>query len=139
MVTKAEVDGIYDMEKVIDEDWQWQPRGPNLEAEATVYCLNQDINLTLKGWKRRSYGFCLLYKSSKVVRRWDTFAPHTNPDGEVITTPHKHYWTEKHEDAFAYPVDDVATDDVHQAFWDFLDECNIELRGTYQTGLQNHD
>jgi hypothetical protein len=139
MVTKAEIDGIYDMDKVIDENWQWQRRGPNFEGEATVYCLHEDVNLTLKGWKRRNYGFCLLYKSSKVVRRWDTSVPHTNPDGEVITDPHKYYWTEDHEDAFAYPVDDVTTDDVHQAFWDFLDECNIDLRGTYQTGLQNHD
>lgn len=139
MVSKAEIDGIYDMEKVIEEDWEWRPRGSNFEGEATVYCLNEDVNLTLKAWKRRCYGFCLLYKSTKIVRRWDTSVPHTNPDGEVITDPHKHYWTEEHEDAFAYPVNDVATDDVHQAFWDFLDECNIELRGTYQTGLQNHD
>jgi len=91
MVTKAEIDGIYDMEKVIEEDWEWQRRGPNLEGEATVYCLNEDVNLTLKAWKRRSYGFCLLYKSSKIVRRWDSSTPHTNPDGEVITEPHKHY------------------------------------------------
>jgi len=139
MVSKAEIDGIYDMDKVIEEDWEWKRRGPNLEGEATVYCLNEDVNLTLKAWKRRSYGFCLLYKSSKVVRRWDMSTPHTNPDGEVITDPHKHYWTEKHEDAYAYSVDDVATDDVHQAFLDFLDECNIELRGTYQTGLEKHD
>lgn len=67
--------------------------------------------------------------------RWDNSTPHTNPDGEVIDEPHKHYWDEEYEDRFAYPVDDIATDDVDQAFMDFLDECNIELQGSYQSQL----
>lgn len=131
MVTKAEIDRIYDMEKVIEEDWEWQKRGSNLIGEATVYCLNEDVNLVLKAWKRQNYGFCLLYKGSKVVRRWDDSTPHTNPDGEVIKEPHKHYWDEDHEDRFAYPVDDVETDDVDEGFFDFLDECGIDLLGSY--------
>ncbi len=72
----------------------------------------------------------MLYKSSKIVRRWDD-AIHTNPDGERIEGSHKHYWEPEHEDNYAYPVDDITTDDVDQAFQDFLDECNIEHRGAY--------
>lgn len=135
MVTKSRIDEIYQMEKVIEEDWSWERRGSNHVGEATVYCMNEDVTLVLKAWKRESYGFCLLYKSSKVVRRWDNSTPHTNPDGKVINEPHKHYWDEEYEDKFAYAVDDVATDNVDQAFWDFLDECNIELKGSYQEEL----
>jgi hypothetical protein len=49
----------------------------------------------------------------------------------VINGSHKHYWHPHYEDNYAYPVDDVATDDVDKAFQDFLAECNIELRGDY--------
>lgn len=140
MVSKAEIDRIYDMEKVIEEDWDWEKRGEHYQGEVTVYCIDSDITLTLKAWKRRSYGFCLLYKNSKVVRRWDDSSPHYNPDGEKITGPHKHYWDEEHEDKFAYEVDDVTTSNVDKAFMDFLDECNIEHRGAYtrQTELETN-
>ena len=131
MVSKAEIDRLYHMPKVIEEDWHWTLSGPNHVGEATVYCIDSEAILTLKAWKRRNYGFCLLYKSSKVVRRWDD-SRHKNPNGEVIDGSHKHFWHPQYEDAKAYPVDDVATDDVDEAFNDFLDECNIELRGDYQ-------
>lgn len=130
MVSKAEIDRLYEMDKVIEDDWSWEVVGPNHVGEATVYCLNSEAILTLKAWKRRNYGFCLLYKSSKVVRRWDD-GIHENPDGELIQGSHKHFWHPEYEDAKAYRVDDVATDDVDQAFWDFLDECEIELKGNY--------
>lgn len=131
MVSKAEVDRLYHMPKVIEGDWKWEVDGPNFTGEATVYCLNSDAKLTLKAWKRRNYGFCLLYKSSKVVRRWDD-SIHKNPDGEIIRGSHKHFWHPQYEDSKAYPVDDIATNDVDKAFIDFLDECNIKHKGGYQ-------
>jgi len=130
MVSKEEIDTLYAMPKVIEEDWIWEVEGPNLVGEATVYCLESDAVLSLKAWKRRNYGFCLLYKSSKIVRRWDD-GVHRNPNGEVIEGSHKHRWHPEYEDNIAYPVDDVATNDVDKAFEDFLDECNIEHKGAY--------
>ena len=130
MVSKAEIDELYHAPKVIEDDWAWETNGPNHQGEATVRVLGKDANLTLRAWKRRRYGFCLLYKATKVVRRWDD-AVHTNPDGERLEGSHKHYWHPEYEDAYAYPVDDITTDDVDEAFKDFLDECNIELRGSY--------
>jgi hypothetical protein len=135
MVTKAEVDRIADMEKIIEEDWEWERQRANFVGEATVYCLGADINLVLKAWKRDKYGFVLLYRGSKIVRRWDN-STHTNPDGETIEGSHKRYWDEDHEDRFAYPVDDIATDDVDEGFMDFLDGCNIELHGSYTRQLE---
>lgn len=130
MVSKERIDELYRAPKVIEEDWTWEINGPNHTGEATVRCLGIDASLKLRAWKRRRYGFCLLYKATKVVRRWDD-GRHTNPDGQTIEGSHKHYWHPQHEDSFAYPVDDVATDDVDQAFIDFLDECNIDHRGRY--------
>jgi len=130
MVSEAEIDRLYEMEKVIEDDWSWEVDGPTHRGEATVYCKGSKAKLTLKAWKRRSYGFCLLYKSSKIVRRWDD-SRHRNPDGRIIDGSHKHKWHPQYEDNLAYPVDDVATNDVDEAFIDFLDECNIELRGDY--------
>jgi hypothetical protein len=55
MVSKDEIDRLYEMEKVIEEDWVWEVAGPNLVGEATVYCYESDAILSLKAWKRRSY------------------------------------------------------------------------------------
>lgn len=130
MVSKDEIDELYDAPKVITEDWMWEPVGPNFEGEASVRVIGHDATLTLRAWKRRNYGFCLLYKRTKVVRRWDD-AIHTNPNGEQLNGSHKHYWHPQYEDNYAYPVDDIATNDVDEAFFDFLDESNIELQGKY--------
>lgn len=132
MVSKERIDELYDADKVIQENWVWERNGSSLTGEATVRCVGEGIDLTLKGWQRRNYGFCLLFKSTKVVRRWDD-SIHTNPDGKVIRGSHKHFWHPEYEDNMAYPVNDVATDDVDDAFMDFLDECNIELRGKYHS------
>jgi len=130
MASKEEIDRLYNAEKVLEEDWVWETAGANLEGEADVKVLDHEATLVLRGWKRRRYGFCLLYKATKVVRRWDD-GVHTNPDGTVIDGSHKHYWHPQYEDAMAYEVGDITTDDVDQAFDDFLDECNINHRGSY--------
>jgi hypothetical protein len=131
MVSKDEIDRLYEMKKVIEDDWEWENDGPGLKGEVTVYCLDSDAILTLKAWKRRNYGFSLLYKSSKVIRRWDD-SIHENPNGQVIDGSHKHFWHPQYEDSKAYGVDNIDTDNVDNAFEDFLDECNIELQGSYQ-------
>ncbi len=131
MVSEAEVQQLHEMDKVIEEDWLWDAEGGSLRGEASVICLDSTATLTLKAWKRRSYGFCLLYKSSKVIRRWDD-GIHRNPDGETLEGSHKHKWHPQYEDKKAYPVDDITTDNVDDAFFDFLDEENIVLEGDYQ-------
>lgn len=130
MVSREEVKELHEADKIIEEDWQWDVQGPNVEGEATVYCRNRDETLTLRAWKRRSYGFCLLYKGATAIRRWDD-GVHRKPNGECLEGSHKHYWTPIHEDQKAYEVDDIATDDVDQAFHDFLEEENIDLLGNY--------
>jgi len=131
MVSQEEIERLHNMPKVIEEDWVWDVDGRSFRGEATVICLDSAAKLTLKAWKRRNYGFCLLYKSSKVVRRWDD-GFHRNPDGTLIEGSHKHQWHPQYEDKKAYSVEDITTDNVDDAFFDFLDEENIELRGEYQ-------
>lgn len=105
-------------------------RDRTLRGEATVLCPEHDETLTLRAWKRRSYGFCLLYQGATAIRRWDD-GVHKTPDGEWVEGSHKHYWTPVHEDQQAYEVNDITTDDVDQAFHDFLEEENIDHLGNY--------
>lgn len=130
MLTEAEATEIYEMEKVIQEDWEWEHHGRNWVGEATVSCIGSDILLTLYGRYNREYSFSLVYRGSKVIRRWDN-GKHKNPDGKWIEGSHKHKWTKQHEDTLAYEVDDINTSNVNQAFHDFLEESNITLQGTY--------
>jgi hypothetical protein len=130
MVSEQEIERLHEMDKLIESDWVWESDGPGFKGEARVLCIDSPATLTLKGWKRRNYGFCLLYKSSKVVRRWDD-GVHRNPDGEIIEGSHKHNWHPQYEDTRAYPVDDITRDNVDDAFFDFLNEENIRLEGDY--------
>ncbi|WP_158056541.1 DUF6978 family protein [Halorussus halophilus] len=135
MSSRALIDHIYDIDKIIQEDWEWEERPECLVGSAEVLCIGEDYDLTLNGWcnpqRPDLYEFSLMFERSTVVRRWDNNSRHTLPDGERCDGPHKHRWTEDHEDKLVYEVDDVATDDVDQAFEDFLDECNIERDGGY--------
>ncbi|MGQ4555951.1 DUF6978 family protein [Halobellus sp. GM3] len=136
-VTRQKIEELHEAAKVIEEDWEWEVKGSNMEGEAIVYCLGMEESLTLKAWKRKNYGFALLYKGAQAVRRWDDGVHHT-PDGTVEGS-HKHYWNPPHEHKCAYEVNDISTDDVDEAFHDFLEEENIELQGDYvrQTELGN--
>ncbi|XVH30675.1 DUF6978 family protein [Haloferacaceae archaeon DSL9] len=137
-VTREKIEKLHEIDKVIEEDWEWNVQGPNAEGEATVYCIGEEEELTLKAWKRKSYGFALLYKGAQAVRRWDDGVHHT-PDGGEVVGSHKHYWNPPHEDKCAYEVDDISTDDVDQAFHDFLEEENIDLLGTYSRQTELSD
>lgn len=134
-VDEDRADQLSNMPKVIDEDWRWQykERKNKYEAEVNVKCLNENTTLKLVGWlnKRESYSYSLLYKGSIPIRRWGGHSCHKNPDGTHLDSPHKHKWRQDVGTSYAYPTDDVATSDVDQAFFDFLNEESIEFKGTY--------
>lgn len=135
MTSRALIDHIYDLEKSLQGSWEWEVRPECLVGESEILCLGEDYDVSLKGWcnvnRPDLYEFSLMYERSTVIRRWDNNTRHTIPGGERCDGPHKHRWTEKHEDRVVYEVDDVAIDDIDQAFNDFLDECNIRFEGDY--------
>ena len=54
--------------------------------------------------------------------------PHTNPDGEEISTPHLHLYRENHGDSWAMPVPEdqfADLDDMWTTLQDFMDYCHV--------------
>jgi len=136
MVTAEEAERLYTKKKYISEDIYVEWELIHSSPKATRYVISVPVltddgeELCLKGnyscsSRRQNYSFALLYKSSVPIRRWD-YAPHKYE----ARTSHKHKWdgVGDHE---AYIVTDITLNDVNQAFFDFLNECNIEFRGCY--------
>lgn len=145
MVTEAEVDYIYDLDKIMFDDFKWERMASRFEGEASVVCAGEDYDLTVIGWIStvvpEKFQFSLQYQNSITVRRWDNKEAHTNPDGNRINGTHKHKWSESYNDMVSYPVSDIKLDDPMQGIADFLDECSIEQKGDIkpiQTGLDSN-
>lgn len=79
--------------------------------------------------RSKNFSFILLYKRKYIIRRFDMEPRHWNPDGTLIEGEHKHKWTDEHLDTIAYKVDDIDTNDINQAIFDFFEECNIDYNG----------
>lgn len=131
MLTQEERETLYRAEKtVLGDTLIWQPGQGSWKLAAPVF-LGTGEELILYGVKSpRRFGFALRTRRKELIRRWD-FKRHTNPDGEVFTGPHKHYWTPEFGEEMAYTVDDVPTGDFNEALLAFLAECNIQIDGPY--------
>jgi hypothetical protein len=55
-------------------------------------------------------------------------APHTNPDGNTIDSPHLHIYREGFEDKWAYSLPDAFSQEMNLVtkLVEFLDFCNVE-------------
>lgn len=64
-------------------------------------------------------------------------APHKNPDGQEILSPHLHIYKEGYGDKFAYPLPDefISCSDNIDYFYVFMDYCNIVLKPNIDIGL----
>ena len=73
----------------------------------------------------RSYMEAPRFESSPCTR-------HTDAKTGIRTTgPHKHFWDEEYEDNRVYIPDDIRNGDPNEELIDFLAECNIDLRASY--------
>lgn len=131
MLSQEEREVLYKAKKtVLGETLTWEPGEGSWKLAAPVF-LDTGEELTIYGVKSpRKFGFALCTKRKELIRRWD-FRKHTNPGGEVLTGPHKHYWTPEFSEQMAYAVDDVPTNDFNDALFAFLAECNIQVEGSY--------
>ncbi|MHB1463717.1 MAG: DUF6978 family protein [Thermoleophilia bacterium] len=64
-------------------------------------------------------------------------APHRNPDGEEVPSPHIHIYREGYGDKWAYQIPEEFTDidDPQQSLDDFMKYCNITEPPEIQRGL----
>lgn len=76
------------------------------------------------------YSFSLLCNSISRIRCLDVGPPHYNPDKALIPSPHKHKWTDKFGDEWAYCPNDITLDGgITTNLREFLAECNIAFNG----------
>ena len=138
MVTAAEAEGILAENKVIAMNMAWigERRGQEYYAyklRATVMSEESGEILILHGYVgRKNRSFVLLYKNSP-IRKYTVHDRHTDPVTRIVyTEPHKHWWDDVWEDNRVYIPDDIRIGDPNEELMDFLVECNISLRGSYQ-------
>ena len=132
MVTEAEAQTILTEQKVIGANLSWTADGVIQRLEAKVLCVESEEILNLKGtWGKTNRSFVLLYKNTP-IRKYTVHALHRNPETrEVVRQPHKHTWDEEYQDRRVYIPDDIRVGDINEELLDFLQECEIELRGSY--------
>lgn len=133
MVTVAQADIVLAESKVIASNLAWRFQGKGYLLKATVLAAASGEVLELRGYvgsKNRS--FVILYKNTP-IRKYTVHDRHTDPKtGERVTGPHKHFWDDYYEDNRVYIPDDIRIGDPNDELLDFLQECNISLRRSYQ-------
>ena len=137
-VPEATVNALVDEPKVITANLSWRMVNNSWKLEARVLVVGTTQLLRLTGTCGvRNHSFCLLLNNFP-IRRWDMKRRHKNPDNEPISGPHKHRFDEQQGDQWAYKPPDIHAGDVNEDFLAFLSECNIELKGDYQTIAGHH-
>lgn len=141
MVSQSDADALLRIRK-------WFPPGTSvsLPVGKRVYELESDSpedRFVLDTWR----GSIRLSKvtmqnrarTSLILARLDLGgAPHTNPDGELIPSPHLHVYREGYDDKWAYPLDPsqfVNPHDLAVALVDFCRFCAIDPPSEFQDGL----
>ena len=132
MVTKAQADGILAEPKVIAANLVWRFDRRGYRIEAAVLAEESAALLKLVGYVgRRNRSFALLYRNTP-IRKYTVHPLHIDYEtGERTTEPHKHTWDETHRDRKVYLPDDIRIGNPNAELQDFLQECNIILRGSY--------
>lgn len=142
-LTQAEADALIAMEKRRANKNQWNY--PGFGEQVTIPLVSTDgreaflldlhrarINLAKGTYQNRSRQVVVL------VRLDFGGAPHRNPDGEEVGSPHLHLYREGFADKWAFSIpSDRFTDlgDPWQILQDFVQFCNIVEPPIIQKGL----
>ena len=90
--------------------------------------------LSLRGYiGRKNRSFVLLYKNIP-IRKYTVHPWHRDPvTRKRVDGPHKHIWDDDWGDKRVYVPEDIRKGDPNNELMDFLNECNISLRGSYRS------
>ena len=132
MVTAAEAERVLVEDKVIDANLDWRFERNAYRLTVDVMCQNSSETLTLHGTVgKKNRSFVLLYGNAP-IRKYTVHDRHTDPVTRIrYTTPHKHFWDDEWRDKRVYIPDDIRIGNPNEELMDFLNECNISLRGSY--------
>ena len=136
MVTEAAANSLLKEDKVIWANLSWRIDGEMVRLEAKVLCLESEEILSLRGTVgKKNRSFVLLYQNTP-IRKYTVHAFHRDPvTRERVTEPHKHWWDDEWEDKRVYIPNDIRIGDANDELVDFLQECNISLRGNYTSRM----
>lgn len=139
-MTEAQVASLLAEDKVITANLLWRPwgrRGARLEA--TVLTMESDKRLKIFGYAGPTkQSFSLLYASIDIRRLClSNNAKHRNSNQELFEGLHKHRYDDNiTQSREAYRPEDIQQPiGIDEAFFAFLKECKITLKGTYQPRL----
>lgn len=132
MVTAAEADRVIAENKVIDANLDWRFERNAYRLTVDVMCQNSSETLTLHGTVgKKNRSFVLLYGNAP-IRKYTVHDRHTDSVTRIThTKPHKHFWDDVWQDRRVYIPDDIRIGNPNEELMDFLNECNISLRGSY--------
>lgn len=142
-LTQAEADALLAMQKRRSDDTEWSY--PDLGGYITIPLVSIDrrepflldlrrgrIDLSKGTYQNRG-------RQVVILARLDFGgAPHRNPDGEEIGSPHLHLYREGFGDKWAFPVPGDYFPNPHDAWrtlQDFMRYCNIVEPPIIQRGL----
>ena len=122
--------------KRIEGDIFWQPlneRHPARRFRANLRSA-EFAPLFVAGWYNPGEGklsYTIVYRNLLRIYGLDLGAVHQIPTGEIMRGPHKHYWTERHQDKMAYAPPDISAPFSRplEVWRQFCAEARIEHRG----------
>ena len=134
ILSEAEAERIIGLPKRISgqNDWQQQDDG-NWYTEMPVETEEQ-LPLRLYGrFNPRTSNYTLILFCGRLnLRRVDVGKRHHNPECDNMGTPHKHRWSDRFRDKWAYePPEMEDADSIGDTFAKLLAECNITLDGRF--------
>lgn len=132
-ISEELANSIINMPKRIEERMKWKekPHGSGIFTFEVQIENTEAHNLVLYctyNTKLNRFSFTVSYNKINRIRGLDIGKEHINPPPkrERIGKKHKHRWTDKHQDRWAYEPDDITTGaPIKQVFQEFLRECNI--------------
>lgn len=131
----ADVEAFLAHGSVLRGEFRWHQVGRhNWRAEAWLEDTYEGAKVKIVGTynsRIRNLSYALIWAGCR-IRGLDVNGPgHRNPDGEWLETPHKHRWTDRDRDRWAYFPDDIVSTDRRGIFLEFLNESNIRFEATY--------
>jgi len=140
-LTDAEVEKILQTPKLIQEDVQWYLDANQSWAKCELNVENQlKLNLRLYlNWnteEQSMFSFSLILSNAYRIAGLDFNGSHKNRHTDNSAwrgETHKHKWTERCRDSWAYTPEDTMDGSIENVLNAFCKECHIEFKGKFTT------
>ena len=132
-LTQAEADALIAMEKHRSEEQEYNYPNPGQEAKIGLVSPDRRerfvLTINRKSIDLRKRSYQTLGRQVVVLVRLDYGAPHRNPDGEEIPSPHLHRYRERYGDRWATRFPEGQFPNIADPWLaltrDFMRYCNV--------------